>query len=623
MKIGLLLPIPKAKKDSSIKDNNRGITLVPILYKIFEKLIIHRESLWLESTHVNDEIQSSRKKGCSCLHTSFLLQETIALNRSNGSTVYTAFLDTRKAFATIWVKGLLYKLLEYGIDSRLYWLIKSAYTDYKCSVMINGEISEWFKPMRGVHQGAPMSMYLYTIFVNDLLRLIKNSGHGISVLNHITTSPIHADDLALQAMYKPSLNISLSIVYDYSVKWRYEFNTDKTVLMIWGKDMAPNISIKFGDNMLSPNTTCKHMGVQMCNDAKKMRDIYEERINSARKIVYASRGLGSEHLPVPPKVMSEIYNSVAIPKMLYGLDVSPVEEANLILLDNAHRMNSKIIQGLPMSTPNPAPLATLGWLSVEAQLAIVKVMFIIRTLCLPFDNLYRNILTFRINMLMNMQTFDSEKFMGPVKEALIYAKKYNLIQVISETLIDADPAKNMLRKNQVKSIVKNIDYQRWRATCLLYPELKVYCNSVQNIGYHVWWSLIQLNLYLFKYVSAVMALLMGKQPKGMQCFFKSKFCELCNDRLLDGPSHILFACCALERDRQILLASLWCHMPQAMKQDFRNMLDNDKTAFILAALRCNVIIEDWSPILIAISKYVYHMYKVRKRIFELSNGNQS
>ena len=97
LKKGLLVPIPKPNKDQSIKDNNRGITLLPSLYKLFEKLIIHRETHWLSSSKVCDDIQSCGKANCSSMHTSFVVQEAIAYNVSRGETVYGAFLDTKKS----------------------------------------------------------------------------------------------------------------------------------------------------------------------------------------------------------------------------------------------------------------------------------------------------------------------------------------------------------------------------------------------------------------------------------------------------------------------------------------------------------------------------------------------
>jgi hypothetical protein len=41
-KKGIIIPIPKGKKDPIIKDNNRGITLLPIMAKIYEKALLNR-----------------------------------------------------------------------------------------------------------------------------------------------------------------------------------------------------------------------------------------------------------------------------------------------------------------------------------------------------------------------------------------------------------------------------------------------------------------------------------------------------------------------------------------------------------------------------------------------------
>ena len=139
-KKGLIVSIPKVGKDSTIKTNNRGITLLSTLYKLFEKLMLERESDW--SKNIISNIQSSGKNHVSCLHTSLLVQQAVAHNVNRGETVYGAFLDTQKAFDTVWVKGLLHKLFESNINPRLWLLIKNAYTDFKCCASVDGRNGE-------------------------------------------------------------------------------------------------------------------------------------------------------------------------------------------------------------------------------------------------------------------------------------------------------------------------------------------------------------------------------------------------------------------------------------------------------------------------------------------------
>ena len=161
--------------------------------------------------------------------------------------------------------------------------------------------------------------------INDLLETLMKNGNGLSVYNIKLTSPAHADDIALLALYKKSLNILLDIAYKYSLKWRYQFNTLKTVLMIWGTDRDPAENVVFGDNILKPSPSCKHMGVSLGSSVTMCKKFCAERVGAGRNILYASRGIGSSTVPLAPSVLSKIYWTVSVPKMLYGVEVTPYQ----------------------------------------------------------------------------------------------------------------------------------------------------------------------------------------------------------------------------------------------------------------------------------------------------------
>ena len=60
LKKGLIVSIPKPNKDCLIKENNRGLTLLPTYYKILEKLIMMRENGWIQTTIAPIQSQSQR-----------------------------------------------------------------------------------------------------------------------------------------------------------------------------------------------------------------------------------------------------------------------------------------------------------------------------------------------------------------------------------------------------------------------------------------------------------------------------------------------------------------------------------------------------------------------------------
>ena len=51
----------------------------------------------------------------SCVSTAFVVQEVIQYNIHNGSRSYVAFLDTKRAFDTVWHCALFVKLYELGL----------------------------------------------------------------------------------------------------------------------------------------------------------------------------------------------------------------------------------------------------------------------------------------------------------------------------------------------------------------------------------------------------------------------------------------------------------------------------------------------------------------------------
>ena len=620
-KKGLLVPIPKPHKDVSVKDNNRGITLMPVFYKLFEKIMIEREQTWLQNNAVIDAIQSAGKDKLSCLHTSFIVQEAVAYNLNRGSAVYAAFLDARKAFDTVWIDGMLHKLLMSGINIKLWSLIKSGYTDFKCAVFIGSKAGDWFQPERGVHQGAPLSMYLYLIYINDLIVSLRQSGHGISVGRTITTSPAHADDITLMALFKSSLNILLNVAYQYSIQWRYLFNTVKTELMIWGVDTQPSLEVTFGGDILKPVEICKHMGIKLYTNRNQVKCIYEDRIGLAKRVMFTAKGIGSQSIPVPPLILSKIYWTVAIPKLLYGLDVCPIEESSIVMLEDAHRQFSKFIQYLPRNTHTPASLSTVGWLSIEPYIAIGKIMFILRMLCLPHSNIFREILISRLTDLIRYDNYQREAFVGPVKSALKYFYKYDLINLLMQFI--SNGKKDMLNsaKSNIKNLINNLESERWKASCMMYSELSIYMKCVKSINMHVWWYLAQKRPYLIYKIAAVLAVCMGNQPKGLQCNFHSKLCYLCDQRQPDSPKHVLFECDSFSLFRLSKLKQIIECMPEGMKTSFINISIDERVTLLLSGLQCEVFIEEWSALMVEICDYVYEIYRQRKIKYDAISSN--
>ena len=107
---GVLVCIYKGHSKSKLNpDTYRGITILSVIFKHFEKVLESLMSPISSSKDFRSIHQCGFQKGLSSIDASFVLQETINhyKERNGGSCI--AFLDSSKAFDTVWHTGLLYK----------------------------------------------------------------------------------------------------------------------------------------------------------------------------------------------------------------------------------------------------------------------------------------------------------------------------------------------------------------------------------------------------------------------------------------------------------------------------------------------------------------------------------
>ena len=115
LKKGVIVPILKSGKDPSEPTNNRGITLMSVISKVYDSIFFKRHEKWFK--RVLCETQGVAQKNCSSLNTALILQEAVYAN----TCVYVVLLDVKKVFDSVWINGMLYKLIKLGVDIKDLW----------------------------------------------------------------------------------------------------------------------------------------------------------------------------------------------------------------------------------------------------------------------------------------------------------------------------------------------------------------------------------------------------------------------------------------------------------------------------------------------------------------------
>ena len=95
----------------------RAISLLPVVFKVFGKLVLQRIMNFDVSLKVN-QLQHGFQKDKDCKTISFVLQEARNFGCERGSSLLTYFLDAQSVFDCVWLDGLIYKLYGLGIKGK-------------------------------------------------------------------------------------------------------------------------------------------------------------------------------------------------------------------------------------------------------------------------------------------------------------------------------------------------------------------------------------------------------------------------------------------------------------------------------------------------------------------------
>ena len=139
-------------------------------------------------------LQFGFKEGVGCTEASFTIE---AVNHmiERGSNIFTCFLDVHKAFNTVWIDGLLFKLFfEFGIRGRMWLALRSLYTGMTAHVLCFGSLSRKFDVLQGTGQGRLLASFMYKVYINGLLTELKSHSCAPSLNNLSLPSPSFADD---------------------------------------------------------------------------------------------------------------------------------------------------------------------------------------------------------------------------------------------------------------------------------------------------------------------------------------------------------------------------------------------------------------------------------------------
>ena len=258
-------------------NNNRPVSLLPIVSKICERVALNQLTPYLEYKKRLTEQQSGNRKSHSTETLNVMMSIKIMEAMDSKKLTLVVLLDLSKAFDSIDHLLLLAKLRTLGIsETSLEWF-RSYLSERKQYVRIGQEVSSLRSTDHGVPQGSILGPALFNIYINDL-----------PTVPEIGSLESYVDDskLFLSFPVKDADVVALQITEDLKkiAAWCCHnsllINPERTKALLLGtrqmrKKVPDGFCVTLLEKELSPVPSANDLGVQVDENLR-----YDEHITN-------------------------------------------------------------------------------------------------------------------------------------------------------------------------------------------------------------------------------------------------------------------------------------------------------------------------------------------------------
>ena len=360
-KLGVITPVPKSST-SNDKDplSYRGITLAPVIYKIYCSILNYRLSSWEKDNAILHDAQNGFRKNRSTVDQITSLTSIIETRKLKKKSTFAIFVDFKKAYDAIDRSKLFIELNKLGIAGKMFNALRSLYEDVKCCVKLNGFHTDWFAVRCGLKQGCSLSPILFNLYINDWAKRISSLGIGIQLENEVVSILMYADDIVLLAETEEDLQSLIDLLQQWCDEKKMKVNLDKTKVVYFRNTASEKTRklFKFGNGNIEITDSYTYLGILLTEhlDFNAMAAQVAKSASRALGLVIAKyKSFGG----LPFDTYCKLYDSVVWSTISYGSAVWGDREFSVI--NAVQNRAERFFMGVGRYTPNAAVNGDMGW----------------------------------------------------------------------------------------------------------------------------------------------------------------------------------------------------------------------------------------------------------------------
>jgi len=156
--------------------------------------------------------------------------------------LYILTLDFQHAFDSIVHEYLFTILCSYGLSNQFVTLLRNLYADATSCVQINGHLCGPIPIRRGVRQGCPLSMALFTMCLQPFITMLRHRLPGVRIGR--SSNPVsvvaYADDITVFLTTMADFHIVQDTIQQFERASGVRLNPRKSRVLPIGRWPAPN-----------------------------------------------------------------------------------------------------------------------------------------------------------------------------------------------------------------------------------------------------------------------------------------------------------------------------------------------------------------------------------------------
>jgi len=344
------------KGDKNLPSNYRGITIINCLAKLFDMILCKRLQLWFQP--YREQAGSQRGRGCLEHITTLRLITDFAAKRK--IKLYIVFVDFAQAYDKVSRVVLFSILKRLGCGATM---LLALIAMYKTTQSVIG--TALITASVGVRQGSPTSCLLFVLFVNDLIKIIRErcGPDGFLAWLHVM---IFMDDTVILSTTRNGIKAKLGLLKEFCVTHGMKINVSKTKFMVINGNIEDKNDLIIQDMCVKMCKYYVYLGSPFSSDGLTSSSI---KINANLRMCQALKFVSFclKNNDVPFYVKKKVFHAAVMSSILYGCE--SWLNGNIKPMEKLYNMCIKHLLGVRKNTTNTLCLVELGCPPLKALVA--------------------------------------------------------------------------------------------------------------------------------------------------------------------------------------------------------------------------------------------------------------